>query len=173
MDNRAGKQAKTLRMRSGDELCYEVTGQVSFEACWPAEKVLWVRENEPERFAKIRHLLLLEDYIIYLLTGKFVAEGSLLTSTEYWDIRTKQYWGEMLDFIGIGPAWLPEIRESGELVGTILPEMAALLGLPEDAQISTCCLDQAAGAIGVGNIPPECSPRTSARRWPSVCQPRR
>ena len=154
MDNRAGKQAETLRMRFGNELCYEVTGQVSFEACWPAAKVLWVRENEPERFAKIRHLLLLEDYIIYLLTGKFVAEGSLLTSTEYWDIRTKQYWGEMLDFIGIDPAWLPEIRESGELVGTILPEMAALLGLPEDAQISTGCLDQAAGAIGVGNIHP-------------------
>lgn len=154
MDNRAGKQAETLRMRFGDELCYEVTGQVSFEACWPAAKILWVRENEPEKFAKIRHLLLLEDYIIYLLTGKFVAEGSLLTSTEYWDIRTKKYWDEMLDFIGIDPAWLPEIRESGTLVGAILPEMAKLLGLSEDTQISTGCLDQAAGAIGVGNIHP-------------------
>lgn len=117
MDNRAVRQAEALRTRFGDALCYEVTGQVSFEACWPAAKVLWVRENEPERFAKIRHLLLLEDYIIFLLTGKFVAEGSLLTSTEYWDIRTKEYWGEMLEFIGIDPAWLPEVRESGELVG--------------------------------------------------------
>ena len=89
MDNRAGSQAEKLRNHFGDELCYQVTGQVSFEACWPAAKVLWVRENEPEVYQNIRHILLLEDYIIYLLTGKFVSEGSLLCSTEYWDIRTK------------------------------------------------------------------------------------
>lgn len=154
MDNRAGKQADELREKFGDELCYEVTGQVSFEACWPAAKLLWVRENEPELFSKVRHILLLEDYMIYLLTGKFVAEGSLLTSTEYWDIRTKKYWKEMLDFLGVDEAWLPEIRESGELVGTVLPEMAEFLGISPEAKISTGCLDQAAGAIGVGNIRP-------------------
>ena len=154
MDNRAAKQAREMREKFGDELCYKVTGQVSFEANWPAEKILWVKENEPERFAKIGHILLLEDYIIYKLTGKFVAEGSLLTSTEYWDIRTKKYWKEMLDFIGIDESLLPEIHESGEIVGTILPEMAEELGLSEDTVITTGCLDQAAGAIGVGNIRP-------------------
>lgn len=154
MDNRAGEQAEKLRAHFGDELCYQVTGQVSFEACWPAAKLLWVKENEPELFARTRHFLLLEDYVIYLLTGKFVAEGSLLTSTEYWDIRTKKYWPEMLEFIGIDESALPEIRESGELVGTILPEMAELLGVSPQARITTGCLDQAAGAIGVGNIYP-------------------
>lgn len=154
MDNRAGDQAEQLRAHFGDELCYQVTGQVSFEACWPAAKLLWVKENEPEIFAKTRHFLLLEDYVIYLLTGRFVAEGSLLTSTEYWDIRTKKYWPEMLDFIGVDPSALPEIRESGELVGTVLPEMAELLGISPKAKITTGCLDQAAGAIGVGNIYP-------------------
>lgn len=154
MDNRAGAQAEELRARFGDEVCYEVTGQVSFEACWPAAKLLWIKENEPTLFERTRHFLLLEDYIIYLLTGKFVAEGSLLTSTEYWDIRTKKYWTDMLDFIGVDERYLPEIRESGELVGTILPEMAELLGISPDAKISTGCLDQAAGAIGVGNIRP-------------------
>ena len=83
MDNRAGEQAEALRAAFGDELCYEVTGQVSFEACWPAAKLLWVRENEPELWQKVRHILLLEDYVIYQLTGKYVSEGSLLTSTEY------------------------------------------------------------------------------------------
>lgn len=154
MDNRAGEQAEKLRAHFGDELCYQVTGQVSFEACWPAAKLLWVKENEPELFARTRHFLLLEDYVIYLLTGKFVAEGSLLTSTEYWDIRTKKYWPEMLEFIGVDESALPEIRESGELVGTILPEMAELLGISPEARITTGCLDQAAGAIGVGNIYP-------------------
>lgn len=154
MDNRAGAQAEKLREHFSDEKCYEVTGQVSFEACWPAAKIMWVKENEPQIYEKVRHILLLEDYIIYLLTGKFVAEGSLLTSTEYWDIRTKKYWGEMLDFVGIDESWLPEIRESGELVGEILPAMAEELGISPNAQISTGCLDQVAGAIGVGNIRP-------------------
>lgn len=154
MDNRAGNQAHKLREKFGDELCYKITGQVSFEACWPAAKLLWVRENEPELFQKVRHVLLLEDYIIYLLTGRFVAEGSLLTSTEYWDIRTKDYWEDMLSFLGVDRAWLPEIRESGEVVGTILPEMAERLGISPIAQVCTGCLDQAAGAIGVGNIKP-------------------
>ena len=154
MDNRAGVQADKLREHFGNEKCYEVTGQVSFEACWPVSKVMWVKENEPELYAKVRHIVLLEDYIIYLLTGKFVAEGSLLTSTEYWDIRTKKYWKEILDFAGIDEAWLPEVHESGELVGTIVPEMAEELGISPKAQVSTGCLDQAAGAIGVGNIKP-------------------
>lgn len=154
MDNRAGEQAEKLREHFGDEKCYEVTGQVSFEACWPASKIMWVKENEPEIFSKTKHILLLEDYIIYLLTGKFVAEGSLLTSTEYWDIRTKKYWGEMLKFVGIDESWLPEIRESGEVVGTILPEMGELLGVSLNAKVTTGCLDQVAGAIGVGNISP-------------------
>lgn len=154
MDNRAGEQAEKLRAAFGDEKCYEITGQVSFEACWPAAKLLWVKEKEPDLWEKTRHILLLEDYIIYLLTGKFVSEGSLLTSTEYWNIKTKKYWQEMLDFIGIDEAYLPDIRESGELVGTILPAMAELLGISGDAKICTGALDQAAGAIGVGNIKP-------------------
>ena len=154
MDNRADKEAEILRQQFGDELCYQVTGQVSFEACWPASKLLWVREHEPEVWKKLQHILLLEDYVIYLLTGKFVAEGSLLTSTEYWDIRTKKYWPEMLGFLGVDEKWLPEIRESGEVVGKILPEMAEFLHISPEAQICTGCLDQAAGAIGVGNIRP-------------------
>ncbi len=154
MDNRAGKQAAEMREKFGDELCYRITGQVSFEANWPAEKILWIRENEPERFARTAHFVLLEDYVIYLLTGKLVSEGSLLTSTEYWDITTKRYWPEMLEFLGITEQQLPEIRESGEVVGTILPEMAERLGIAEDTVITTGCLDQAAGAIGVGNIRP-------------------
>ena len=76
MDNRAGKQAEEMKKKFGDEKCYEITGQVSFEANWPAEKLLWIRENEPDRFEKARHFLLIEDYILYQLTGKFAARFS-------------------------------------------------------------------------------------------------
>lgn len=154
MDNRAGEQARKLKARFGDDECYRVTGQVSFEACWPVSKVMWVREREPETYARVRHILLLEDYILYLLTGRFVSECSLLCSTEYWDIRTKRYWGELLDFAGIDPSFLPEIVEPGQSLGLILPRMAEELGLPPDVRICSGCLDQAAAAVGVGNIRP-------------------
>ena len=152
MDNRATEQAEKMEKAFGNEQCYKVTGQVSFEACWPAPKLLWVKENEPEIFKNTKWFMLLEDYIIYKLTGKVVTEGSLLTSTLYWDIQTKKYWPEMLDFIGISESSLPEIKEPGELVGTILPEMAEKLRISKDAKVCTGCLDQAAGAIGAGNI---------------------
>ncbi len=154
MDNRAGEQAERLKERFGDELCYQVTGQVSFEACWPAAKVMWVRENEPEVWSRVRHILLLEDYMLYLFTGRFVSECSLLSSTEYWDIRTKEYWPEMLEYVGIDPAWLPQVIEPGELVGAILPEVAKDLGLSTQVQVSSGCMDQVAAAVGVGNIYP-------------------
>ena len=154
LDSRAGKQAEEMRARFGNSLCYKITGQVSFEACWPATKVLWVRENERDVFLQTKHILLIEDYIIYLMTGRYVAEGSLLSSTLYWDITTKKYWQDMLSFIGISEDLLPEVMESGQLVGTVIKEMADYLAISADAIIATGCLDQAAGAIGVGNIRP-------------------
>lgn len=152
MDNRAQDEAQKLKDKFGDETCFKVTGQVSFEPCWPASKVLWVKDNEPEVFSKIDKVLLIEDYFIYKLTGQYVAEGSLLTSTTYWDINTKDYWPEMLEFIGLSRGQLPDIKESGEVVGTINEAAARELGLSSKTKVTTGALDQAAGAIGVGNV---------------------
>lgn len=152
MDNRAQEEAQQLKKRFGDETCFKVTGQVSFEPCWPASKVLWVKNNEPEIFSQIDKVLLIEDYFIYKMTGEYIAEGSLLTSTTYWDINTKDYWPEMLDFIGLSREQLPAIKESGEVVGALNNEVAKELGLSPETKICTGALDQAAGAIGVGNV---------------------
>lgn len=152
MDNRALDEAQALKAHFGDETCYAVTGQVSFEPCWPASKILWVKNHEPEVFAKTAKFLLIEDYFIYRLTGKFSTEGSLVCSSTYWDIIHKAYWSEMLEFIGITEAQLPEVLESGEVVGQILPQAAADVGLPENVTVCTGALDQAAGAIGAGNV---------------------
>lgn len=152
MDNRAQEEAQALKEKFGDPTCFKVTGQVSFEPCWPASKVLWVKNHEPEIFSKTDKILLIEDYFIYKMTGILVAEGSLLTSTTYWDINTKEYWPEMLEFIGITKDQLPEIRESGEVVGKLDEKVAEELGLSPNTVVCTGALDQAAGAIGVGNV---------------------
>lgn len=154
MDNRAQAEAEALSRDFDRKLTYKTTGQVSIVPTWPAAKILWIRQHEPEIFAKTAKFLLIEDYFIQRLTGACVAEGSLLCSTVYWDITTKQYWPDMLARLGIGPDRLPEIRESGVPVGTLLPAVAKELGLTPALTVCTGALDQAAGAVGVGNIAP-------------------
>lgn len=154
LDNRAQEEAKILSRQFGDEAAYHITGQVKIVPTWPASKILWVKRNEPEIYKRVHKYLLIEDYFIYRMTGKFVAEGSLLCSTMYWDITSKRWWAEMLDFLGISAEQLPTIVESGEAVGELRPEVAFELGLSPTTIVCSGALDQAAGAIGVGNVKP-------------------
>lgn len=156
MDNRAQAEAAQLDRDFPPDIFYRHTGQVSAVPTWPASKLLWIKNHRPEIFAEIHKILLIEDYFIWRLTGKFVCEGSLICSTGYWDINTEQWWPEMLRYLGIEAEQLPDIKNSGEPVGGILPAVAAELGLSTDTVVCTGVLDQAAGAIGVGNIRPGC-----------------
>jgi xylulokinase len=154
LDNRAQQEAELLSKEFDQQSTYRITGQVSIVPTWPASKILWIKRNEPEIFRKIFKYLLVEDFLIYKMTGKFVAEGSLLCSTVYWDISKRKWWSEMLDKLEITPDQLPEIRESGEVVAELTSSVAAELGLSPSTIVSTGALDQAAGATGVGNIRP-------------------
>ncbi len=153
LDNRAQAEAKALSSRfDRDGLSYKTTGQVKIVPTWPSSKILWIRKHEKNIFDKIYKILLLEDYLIYRMTGEFVAEGSLLCSTVYWNISTKKYWDEMLDYLQVSIDQLPDVKEPGEPVGEMRTDVAKELGLSQHTIISTGVLDQAAGAIGVGNI---------------------
>jgi len=155
LDNRAQKEAEILSNEfDKNNYSYKITGQVKIVPTWPASKIFWIRKNEKNIFDKVYKFLLLEDYLIYRLTGELVAEGSLLCSTVYWNIKTKKYWDEMLDYLNVSTDQLPEIKESGESVNEIKSEVAKELGLSRKTIVSTGVLDQAAGAIGVGNISP-------------------
>ena len=152
LDNRAQQEAELLSKDFDQQSTYKITGQVSIVPTWPASKIYWVKRNEPELFRKTFKYLLVEDYLIYKMTGKFVAEGSLLCSTMYWNINTRKWWTEMLDKLEITSDQLPEIRESGEAVAELTQSAASELGLSMNTIVSTGALDQAAGATGVGNI---------------------
>ncbi len=141
LDNRAAKEADEIKAKFGNQKVYEITGQPEITATWPAAKLLWVKNNEPDIFAKTKKVFLLEDYILYRMTGKFVTEETLQSSTIYFDIRKKAWWSEMLDFIGVDPAILPEIKPSATPVGTY-----------KGATVVTGAIDQIAGAIGAGVI---------------------
>jgi sugar (pentulose or hexulose) kinase len=154
LDNRAQREADELGEKFGHRHAYEITGQVKLVPTWPASKILWINKHEPQIFEKAARYLLIEDYFLYRLTGEFVCEGSLVTSTCYWNFRTRAWWPEMLAEIGITPSQLPEYHESGEVVGKIRQQVAAELGLNPETLVCTGALDQACGAIGVGNIQP-------------------
>ena len=154
LDNRAQDEATALSAEFGDDAAYRITGQVSFQPTWPAAKILWLREHERDVFSRTATFLLIEDWLIRRLTGRAVCEGSLVTSTMYWNLETRRWWPEMLDFLGVDEGRLPEYCESGTPVGPLLPPVARELGLSADTIVATGALDQAAGAIGVGNVRP-------------------
>ena len=139
LDNRATAQAEKIKEHFGTKKVYEITGQPEITATWPAAKLLWIKENKPEIHKNIKKVFLLEDYLLYKLTGNFVTEKTLQSSTIYYDIKKDEYWQEMLDFIGVKKEWLPKICDSAQKVGEY-----------NGAAVVTSAIDQIAGAIGAG-----------------------
>jgi len=139
LDNRATKQADKIKEHFGTQRVYDVTGQPEITATWPAAKMLWIKENKPEIHSKIRKVFLLEDYLLYRLTGNFVTEKTLQSSTIYFNIKEDCWWGEMLDFVGIKSEWLPKLCDCAVKVGEY-----------KGAAVVTSAIDQIAGAIGAG-----------------------
>ena len=141
LDNRATAEAELIEAHFGRQKVYEVTGQPEVTATWPACKLLWVKKNEPEVWAKTKKVFLLEDYILYKMTGKFVTEKTLQSSTIYFDIKNNDWWSEMLDFIGVKREMLPALLDSGVYVGDY-----------EGIKVATGAMDQVSGAIGAGVV---------------------
>ena len=141
LDNRATKEAEIITEHFGHKRVYEVTGQPEITATWPACKLLWVKRNEPEIWAKTKKVFLLEDWILYKMTGKFISEKTLQSSTIYFDIHNAKWWDEMLDFIGVTKEMLPALYSSAKEVGEY-----------DGIRVVTGAIDQIAGAIGAGVV---------------------
>ncbi|MBR0189677.1 MAG: hypothetical protein IJQ23_04770 [Clostridia bacterium] len=141
LDNRAAKQAKEIEEKFTVKGIYELTGQAEIPAGYPAPKILWLKKNRPKVYNNAAHYLLLEDYIIYRLTGKFAASRSLYSSSLLMDIKTGEYIPEMLDYLGIQENQLSSLYESGEYIGEY-----------NGIKIVTSALDQIAGITGAGVV---------------------
>ncbi|MDY4898109.1 MAG: FGGY family carbohydrate kinase [Eubacteriales bacterium] len=139
MDCRATAEAAAIEAHFGRRRVYEVTGQPEITGGWPASKLLWFRNNRPELFDRIRHVYLLEDWIIRDLCGAFVSERTLQSSSVYFDIRCCRWWDEMLEFIGVSSDVLPQIVPCGTCVGNY-----------GSIKVVAGALDQIAGSIGAG-----------------------
>ena len=154
LDNRSVSEAKRIVEEFGIEKILEVTGQPEVIAAWPATRILWLRENEPDIFLKTSKFLMVEDYLLFRMTGKYCCEHSLVSSTLYFDIAKKTWWKEMLAFLQISEEKLPELFESGKSVGNLTAESAFQTGLTIKTICVTGAYDHPSGAVGAGNIEP-------------------
>jgi xylulokinase len=154
LDNRPTAEAARIEREFGAEQVFRITGQPEVVPTWPASKILWIRAKEPEVFKRAAKFLLVEEYILFKLTGRFVAEKSVQTSSIMLDIRHGRWWDDMLRFLDISPDRLGELLEPGEVVGPLSQEGAAAAGLAGQTLAVTGSMDQMAGALGAGNVYP-------------------
>lgn len=150
-DGRTTKECDYLNQAIGKDRLSEYTANISFTG-FTAPKVLWMKENEPENFAKIQKLLLPKDYLAFRLSGNYSTDVSDASGTLFFDVKNRCWSKEMCDICGIKEEWLPEVYESYEVVGTLLPELAKQLGLPETVKIVAGAGDNAAAAVGTGTV---------------------
>lgn len=149
-DGRTAKETAYLNEVIGEKTLAENTANIAF-AGFTAPKILWMRENEPENFTKIAKIMLPKDYLNYLLTGKHCCDYSDASGTLLLDVEKKKWSGKMLELCGLSEKQMPELFESYEIVGTLLPEVAKALGLGEIPVVAGAG-DNAAAAVGTGTL---------------------
>ncbi len=150
-DGRTAKQVDYLNNVVGKDKLSAYTGNIAF-AGFTAPKILWVKENEPENFERISKIMLPKDYINYILTGVHCCDYSDASGMLLLDVEHKCWSKEMLDICGVSEAQMPRLFESYEVVGTLKPEIAALLNFPESVKVCAGAGDNAAAAVGTGVV---------------------
>ena len=150
-DGRTTEECDYLNNVIGKEKLSEYTANISFTG-FTAPKILWVKNKEPENFARIKKIMLPKDYIAYKLTGVHCTDVSDASGMLVFDVKNRQWSKEMCDICGITTDQLATCYESYEAVGTVLPEIAAKLGIPETTKVAAGAGDNAAAAVGTGTV---------------------
>lgn len=150
-DGRTTEECDYLNNEIGKETLSKYTANISFTG-FTAPKILWVKNKEPENFARIRKIMLPKDYIAYKLSGVHCTDVSDASGMLIFDVKNRCWSKEMCDICGISEDMLAKVYESYEAVGTILPEAAAELGIPETVKIVAGAGDNAAAAVGTGTV---------------------
>ena len=150
-DGRAVQETAWLNREIGEDRLSALTGNIAF-AGFTAPKLLWVRAHEPEYFSRIDKIMLPKDFLAYRMTGVHSTDYSDAAGTLLLDTAHKQWSAEMLRICGIRVEQLPVLRESWQVTGTLRPEAARALGLPESVRVCAGAGDNAAAAVGTGTL---------------------
>lgn len=150
-DGRTIQENDYLNNVVGKDKLSAYTANISFTG-FTAPKILWVKNNEPENFAKIRKIMLPKDYLAYRLTGVDCTDYSDASGMLLLDVKNKCWSKEMIEICGIKEEMLPKLFESFEKVGTLKSEIARELGLSDEVIVAAGAGDNAAAAVGTGTV---------------------
>jgi len=150
-DQRTQSQCDEIHQIVGREKFIQITGNIALTG-FTAPKILWVKENEPEVFAKAKHVLLPKDYVRLKLTGEYAMDKADGAGTVLFDLKARDWSDEVLSALDIPRAWMPKTFEGTEFTGYVTEEAAALTGLKVGTPVAAGGGDQAAGAVGVGAV---------------------
>ena len=150
-DQRSTAQCAAITARVGEKHLYQHIGSILL-AGFTAPKIMWVRENEPDVYQRIAHVLLPKDYIRYRLSGAFVADVADASGFGLMDIGKRDWSDEMLAAFDIPHSWLPELCESPEVCAYVSEEGAAATGLKVGTPIVGGAGDQPASGVGNGIV---------------------
>jgi len=160
-DQRTQSQCDEIHRRIGKEKFISITGNVALTG-FTAPKILWVAENEPEVYAKARHVLLPKDYVRYKLTGEYAMDKADGAGTVLFDLKKRDWSGEVLETLGIPANWMPPTFEGPEFTGALTPEAATAIGLKAGTPV-------AAGGGGRGRGRAGCGGADGRYKRRSVC----
>ena len=152
-DVRTEKQCQELNQRIGSARLIQLTCNPAL-ANFTLTKLLWVRENEPENWKRVRSVMLPKDYVRFRLTGERAIDMADASGTLMLDVAKRQWSGEVLQAVEIDVSLLPTLYESPDVCGKISSTGAAATGLAEGTPVVAGAGDQAAGAIGMGIVRP-------------------
>lgn len=150
-DGRTTKECDYLNQIIGKEKLSEYTANIAFTG-FTAPKILWMRENEPENFKRIKKIMLPKDYLAYKLTGTFCTDVSDASGMLLLDVGNRRWSDEMCEICHITKEMLPKVYESYECVGTVKPEIAEELGLAANVKVAAGAGDNAAAAVATGTV---------------------
>ena len=150
-DGRTQKETDYLNNVIGKDVLSAETANIAF-AGFTAPKILWMKENEPENFARIRKIMLPKDYIAYVLTGVFSTDYSDASGMLLLDVKNKKWSKKMCEICGIEESMLPRLYESYEVTGTVKAEIAEEIGFGNFVRVCAGAGDNAAAAVGTGVV---------------------
>lgn len=150
-DARTAEECAELEERVGRKRLREIAGNPAL-AGFQAPKILWLKNHEPTRFAKVRSLLLPKDYVRYRITGEFASDASDAAGTLLLDLERRDWSEEILEALEIPRSWLPTVYEGTEITGMVTQETARITGIKAGTPVVAGGGDNAASAVGAGII---------------------
>ncbi|HEY7936006.1 MAG TPA: xylulokinase [Candidatus Limnocylindrales bacterium] len=152
-DQRTAAECELIRRAVGPRRLIEITGNDALPG-FTAPKLVWVRDHEPEVWARIAHVLLPKDYVRLRLTGEHAVDVADGSGTILFDLAARTWSPEVVDALGIDGAWLPPAFEGPSVTGVVSAAAAAATGLLAGTPVVAGGGDQAANGVGVGVVEP-------------------